>query len=169
MIIGFTGHRPDKLYGYDLFDKKYGILYNTLLDLLKTNFNKIDKVIVGGALGFDQLACEVVHDNFPTIEIILAIPCPNFGSNWSQEHKVILNDQRKYCNEIMISTNNDQYIHNLHLRNDYIINNSDIIISCWNGEGKGGTVSAIRKALNRGLSVYNIQPVTYNISKISHA
>jgi hypothetical protein len=35
MIIAVTGHRPNKLWGYDLKNTKYKELSNTIMDFLK--------------------------------------------------------------------------------------------------------------------------------------
>nr|DAF66742.1 MAG TPA: YspA [Caudoviricetes sp.] len=64
--IAFTGHRPNKLYGYDLNNPKYKQLFKILRKLLDKidydNPGKRIKGIVGGALGFDTLAYDSLYN-----------------------------------------------------------------------------------------------------------
>ena len=53
MIISVTGHRPDKLYGYDLSDKRWQELKNQIKNTLKSN--NCTEAITGMALGVDTI------------------------------------------------------------------------------------------------------------------
>lgn len=65
MNICFTGHRPNKLFGYDLNDPKYIKLYNkiinTLINICNTNNDTDYTFYFGGALGIDQLAFSCIE------------------------------------------------------------------------------------------------------------
>jgi uncharacterized phage-like protein YoqJ len=97
LTIAFTGHRPQKLFGYDwntegnkkLMEK----LKETILQTLSEEWNspsytdEYKKVtfIFGGALGVDQMAFEVCLDMRDTYEgeynLILAIPFEKQDNN----------------------------------------------------------------------------------------
>ena len=53
MIICLTGHRPQKLYGYDLNDKRWLALKEKLKEILKER--KCTEAISGMALGADTI------------------------------------------------------------------------------------------------------------------
>ena len=57
MNIAVTGHRPDKLYGYDLNDERYEALINRLTKAIEEASNGEDDIlgITGMALGVDML------------------------------------------------------------------------------------------------------------------
>ncbi len=82
MILAATGHRLDKLGGYDLLIQ---------LDLLK--FSKIvlpqlkpDKVISGMALGFDQAIAEAAYQL--KIPYVAAVPFVGQESVWPEEAQI---------------------------------------------------------------------------------
>ena len=55
MIICVTGHRPDKLYGYDLTDSRWQNLKNIFKEKLIEM--KCTNAISGMALGVDTIFC----------------------------------------------------------------------------------------------------------------
>lgn len=54
----FTGHRPQRLYGYDLSNNKYQVLAHKLAKIAYTLYTKydVDTFFTGGALGADTIA-----------------------------------------------------------------------------------------------------------------
>lgn len=167
MRIGFTGHRPDKLYGYDYQVESYGELYKAVDNWIKSNIPKIDHAVFGGALGFDQLAFELIKKY--KVNMLLALPYPSFGENWYNNiHKDILESQKQHADTLIyISDNDNHYTRKLMKRNEYIVNNSDILIACWNGSSKGGTANTIRNALVKGIPVYRVNPMTFKFNKVT--
>ena len=87
--IAFTGHRPNKLYGYDMDNKHYDKLKIILKDMLKYEICKYDAdtFITGGALGFDTLAFDVVKDLIDDYggNHVLAIPFEKQAIKWPIE------------------------------------------------------------------------------------
>lgn len=83
MIICVTGHRPDKLYGYDISDIRYLFLKQKIKKIL------IDKQategITGMAMGADMifaLAVIDLKDEGYNIKLRCAIPCLKHTSKW---------------------------------------------------------------------------------------
>ncbi|MER1266586.1 SLOG family protein [Bacillus sp. C2(2022)] len=78
----FTGHRPDKLGGFDMKNPTMLKLKDKLLEVIEeliTRENK-SRFISGGALGTDIAAFWCVHmlkKKYPVIENIVAIPFKN--------------------------------------------------------------------------------------------
>lgn len=86
MIASVTGHRPDKLYGYNLTNPKY--------ETMKENFKKIlrengcTEAITGMALGVDTifaLAVLELKEEGYDIKLHCAVPCNRQCCKWNQE------------------------------------------------------------------------------------
>lgn len=179
--IGFTGHRPDKLYGYkpnkqwnDLRDK----IESLLIEILNKDEEHSIKGIVGGALGFDTeawYALSTVKHNF-NIEIEMAIPFEQQDSKWSTESKDIYNKCKEESDYVTyVDTLEDYKVSNtvdgmynskkLFKRNEYIANNSDILIACVR-DMKSGSGHCIKyfKKVKTGKTLIIINPDTLEIN-----
>lgn len=146
----FTGHRPDKLHGYNKLHPNNLILFGKLkyeiANLYK--YHGINIFISGMALGTDLWAAEVVlelKEIIPNLKLICAIPCKN-------HHDTFYGEDRLLYNYIL---DNADYVHNvtgikyfprcLQIRNEWMVNNSSGQLAVWNGT-KGGTLNCIEYA-----------------------
>lgn len=84
MIICVTGHRPDKLYGYDLTDPRWQDLKNIFKEKLIEM--KCTNAISGMALGVDTIfalaVLELKKEGHP-IQLHCALPCPEQCKKWN--------------------------------------------------------------------------------------
>ena len=158
----FTGHRPSKLpWGYNEQGIKFLLfkirLRKTIAQAIKSGYKYF---ISGMALGSDIICAEIIlelkkkHSN---IELECAIPCINQTEKWfrnnikryqnilSKADKVTYVSFVKYFNGCMIK------------RNNYMIDNSSLLISIYNGSS-GGTKQTIEKAKQKGLQIKIIEP-----------
>lgn len=86
MILSVTGHRPNKLYGYDLNNPKYVTMKNNFKKLLKEN--GCTEAITGMALGVDTvfaLAILELKEEGYDIKLHCALPCNRQCSKWNKE------------------------------------------------------------------------------------
>ncbi len=86
MIISVTGHRPNKLYGYDLNDSRYITMKDNFKKLLKEN--NCTEAITGMALGVDTvfaLAVLELKEEGYDIKLHCAVPCNRQCSKWAQD------------------------------------------------------------------------------------
>ena len=86
MKISVTGHRPNKLYGYDLNDPRYTTMKDNFKKLLKEN--ECTEAITGMALGVDTifaLAVLELKDEGYDILLHCALPCNRQCSKWNKE------------------------------------------------------------------------------------
>lgn len=180
MRVGFTGHRPNKLYGYKADNPKYKALYDAIFKVVhKQAFSVPDAEFVSGmALGADTLffeACLEVKNRISSIRIISAVPYMDQPNKW-----VDTKDINKYydyldmADEVVYVDTLDGYqsgvragiYHEpkLFLRDRYMVDTSDKIVSVWNPEiKKSGTFSTILYALAQNKRVLNINPVTFDL------
>ena len=112
---------------------------------------------VGGAIGYDTLATEILFrlrdTDFPEIKIILVYPFEGFNSRWTDEQKA--NYARvlsKYDKRVCVATtpSREAYL----ARDRHLVDNSAYCI-CYCTRQSGGTAYTVRYALKKGLSIYN--------------
>ena len=173
--IAFTGHRPNKLYGYDMNNKDYDKLKIILKDMLKDEIYKYDAdtFITGGALGFDTLAFDVVKELIDDYggEHILAIPFEKQPIKWSRESQVkyrsiklfstciYVDDYGKY--NIKGVKGGEYHPAKLQKRNEWMVDNCDLLIGCWDGVKKGGTWNCLKYAMKLGKEIKIINPKNF--------
>ena len=88
--IALTGHRPDKLYGYNYYSPGNLAIANRLREHLLSYLNKGMKIhaISGMALGADTIfalvALKLKKQGY-SITLESAIPCANHPSRWPKK------------------------------------------------------------------------------------
>jgi uncharacterized phage-like protein YoqJ len=135
MIISFTGHRPDKIFGKEkyIFEE----IEKKLVEL------KPDKIISGMAVGVDQIAaCVAVKLSIP---FIAAVPFEGQEKIWPKEAKAHYNHLLSKTTEIKIVCEGGFTAWKFQKRNEWMVDNSDILIACWNGSS-GGTANCVKYA-----------------------
>lgn len=180
--ITFTGHRPNKLYGYNLKHPKYLELNKLLESMLEEKIKDgYDTFITGGALGFDTVAFLSVKNlkkKYPHIKNIMAIPFKNQYIKWNEYDRRLYATMKTIADEIVYVDTLDYYkrtntvegefhSNKLKIRNEYMIDNSDFLIALWDGDYKSGTghcVNYAKKKLSQDIIV--IEPQTLEISTI---
>ena len=181
--IGFTGHRPDKLYGYkpnkqwnDLRDK----IESLLIEILNKDEEHSIKGIVGGALGFDTEAWHALNkikDDSFNVKIEMAIPFEEQDTKWPIESKNIYKNCKNNSDYLTyVDTLEDYKVPNtangkynskkLFKRNEYIADNSDILIACVR-DMKSGSGHCIKyfKENRPGKTLIVINPDTLGVIK----
>ncbi len=142
MKIAGTGHRPNKLGGYS--DQAFDKLYDIAWGYLSTNIQFINQVISGMALGWDQALAKAAIDL--NISTIAAIPFKGQEIMWQKPSIKLYNDLLEKCSEIVIVSEGKYSPHKMHLRNEWMVDNCDILLAMWNGDKFGGTYNCISYA-----------------------
>lgn len=160
MIIGFTGSRPLKLGGYKLPNPIYNKVCQELEKLLLEL--KPEKCITGLAQGFDQYAANVcIRLGIP---IICAIPFEGQEAIWPEESKRIYKIILARSAEQVIVSQGGYQAHKLQLRNQYIVDNCDLLIACDGEPGSpGGTANCVAYAEKVNRKIYHIAPSLFLI------
>ena len=163
----FTGHRPKSLpWGYNENSESCKRFKETLKSLLISVIeNGTRYFITGMAEGFDTYALETlleIRNEGYNIIIEGAIPCKNQDLKWSEDNK--LRYRRNYTKLDKTTLISSTYTPTcMHERNDYMLNSSNMVISCYKG-GYGGTWSTISKARKLNKELININPQSLEIT-----
>lgn len=146
MKICVTGHRPNKLYGYDLNNKQYRELKDKMKSILIDK--KCTEAITGMALGTDMLfamaVIELKHEGYD-IKLHCAIPCLNHTSKWVLRSVKLYEYILSHADKIKIVTEEPYSLAIMQIRNEYMVDLADEVIAVWDGS-KGGTANCVRYA-----------------------
>jgi len=141
-----TGHRPDKLYGYNLSDPRWTALQEQFkLKLVEYNCKR---AISGMALGVDQvfaLAVLELKESGYDISLTCAVPCKNHSGKWPRQSQLLYDSIKNRADEVVVVT--DLYYHPslMQTRNEWMVNRSDYVFAVWDGTS-GGTKNCVAYA-----------------------
>lgn len=156
--VSFSGYRPEK---FDFSLEKSCEEFIQLMDILEEKIEELIKsdykiFYIGGCDGFDLLVGQVLlklkkdYD----IKIILAMPYESFGKKFKSEWKEILYILLKEADDTVYVSH--KYSFGCYQkRNEFMINNSEILITYFNGK-KGGTLNTIKYANKLNREIINI-------------
>jgi len=150
-VTCFTGHRPDKLGGYEP-SKNSKLLWELQRVILDHIENKaVETFINGCALGIDLWAARIViklKEKYPHIKLISALPCRNHPNRWSQSSK----DEWQYVvdnsDEVVLVTDEEYKPYMMQVRNIWMVDKSDFVIGVYDGTS-GGTKNCLDYARKR--------------------
>ena len=156
--ICVTGHRPGKLYGYNLSDHRWQKLKEQFKQILKEN--NCDEAITGMALGVDTVfaiaVLELKKEGYD-IKLHCAIPCRNHSCKWytldRKRYDVILS----VADIIKLVSDEEYKPWLMQKRNEYMVNLSDKISAVWNYT-KTATKNCIKYATKIGKEIIGIEP-----------
>ena len=161
MVVGVSGHRPSKMpraYGYDYNNKQWTELKNKFKKLLIEW--KCTKAVTGMALGVDTVfalaVIELKQEGY-NIHLHCAIPCKNHSSKWPKESQELYQYILSQADSIHIVTDEEYKPYLMQVRNEYMVDISDIMIAVWDGS-KSGTGNCVEYALKQKKKVYRICP-----------
>lgn len=159
--IAATGHRPNKLYGYNLHHPGYYALGRLMRDFLRQRLEQYGPVecISGMALGVDQLYALValkLRDEGNDIRVIAMMPCRNQNAKWASDEywRNILSR----ADESLIVTDAPYTPACMQVRNRAMVDRADEIMAVHNGS-PGGTMNCLRYAETKGRKITNIFPL----------
>ena len=172
--LAIIGHRPDRLYGYNLNNPKYqelAILVANKCEELILEKN-IKYFITGGALGGETIsffAVEFLKKKYPNIKNILVIPFKNVFAKWQpidiDRHKRMLSvadgvievDLLEDFN-VPIVPKGTYNINKMSNKNDFIVDNVDYLLAIFDGKLRGNTYNIISHAkyLNREVEILEV-------------
>ena len=159
MAVCFTGHRPNKLKGYDPKDNSE-LLWelNSQVEFLIRCGEKV--FITGMALGIDTWAAKIVlklKEKYPHIKLIAAVPCKNHAAKWSKEAQKEWQSILNKCNEVVYVSDQEYNLYCMQDRNEWMVDRSAVVIAVWDGT-PGGTGNCVRYAKSKEKHIIYINP-----------
>lgn len=159
VVVGVTGHRPDKLGGYsDSARIKLEKLAKGVLTELKPT-----KVITGMALGWDQaIATACVELNIP---FIAAIPFRGQETKWPVESQERYHKLLSHAAEVVIVCEGSYAAYKMQLRNQWIVDRCELLVALWDGSGSG-TKNCIDYAVAKGKPIRNVWEIFIHMCEV---
>ena len=166
MKICVTGHRPNKLYGYNLSDIRWQKLKEQFKTILVEN--DCTEAITGMALGVDTVfalaVLELKSDGYD-IKLHCAIPCKNHSCKWIKESVDQYNNILEKADIVKLVSDEEYKPWLMQKRNEYMVNlltsDNDFLIALWDGT-PGGTANCIRYAKKLNKRIIYINPNSLN-------
>lgn len=158
MKMCVTGHRPNKLYGYDLTDDRWIALKEDFKQILIEN--KCDEAITGMALGVDTIFAYAVlelKEDGHDIKLHCAVPCRNFSGKWNFYDRVKYRNIISLADTVKLVSDEEYKPYLMQKRNEYMVDHSDKVIAVWDGS-KSGTKNCIDYAKKVGKDIIFVQP-----------
>ena len=160
MKVSFTGHRPNKLGGYQNNPISDYVKEKLTEKIEKCILDGVDNFISGMAIGVDTWAAEIVlqlKEKYSHIKLEAAIPFKGQEGKWPDFSQDIYNNILKKCDKITIVCEGTYAAWKMQKRNEYMVDNSDLVIAVWDGT-TGGTKNCIKYARSQSKKVIWINP-----------
>lgn len=155
MIVMGTGHRPDKLGGWENHESSLQLPRQVAREALEVMAP--DKVVSGMAAGWDLALAAAAIDL--KIHLLAAIPHEGQESRWSDYWKMVYREIRKRAQEEVVLQS--EYVHGcLNDRNTWMVRHvakNGSVLALWNGS-KGGTSHCVREAQAAKVPIINLWP-----------
>jgi hypothetical protein len=149
MVLAITGHRPDKLGGYD------GGTYTSLVSFAKRILGELKpiKVITGMALGWDQAVAQACVEL--EIPFVAAIPFRGQDSRWPGESQDRYHALLNKAVEIVTVSQGGYSAQKMQVRNEWMVDHCDVLLALWDGSS-GGTANCVRYAEAKKVPIINV-------------
>lgn len=156
--LSFTGHRQNKLNGYQATDWVRDRLADIIHRAYKSGYTQF---ICGGALGTDWIAASEVIElsqTYQDIELILALPFKGYNSKWPlgiiEQFEIEIEAQ---ANKVVYVCDPGYAAWKFQKRNEWMIDRCNALVAVYDRNGEGGTANAVSYARPRR-AIYHINP-----------
>jgi uncharacterized phage-like protein YoqJ len=150
--LAVSGHRPDKLGGYDNEDK-FRCIRRHMRSIIEL-FNE-PELISGGALGIDQLWIET--GLAMKIPVIAALPFEGYNARWPHFSRQKYQKLLDKCLEVRYISESGYSPQKLQIRNEWMVDNCDVLVAYWTGV-PGGTSNCIDYAKKQNKPIMEFYP-----------
>ena len=155
----FTGHRASKLpWKYQEEDPRCLVLKQQIFDAVEAVYDAgVRHYICGMANGCDLYFGEAVvqlRQSHPDITLEAAVPYEGQAKGWPSEQRQRW-EQLLGCCDFRTVVSRDYTPDCMHRRNQYMVDNSSILIAAYNGSS-GGTLNTLLYAIRQKREVIQI-------------
>ena len=159
-VAAFTGHRPNKLNGYNPKDniKLLWKLADVVEDLIVNQ--GYTAFITGMALGIDTWAAKIVlklQEKYPHIQLICAIPCANHSGKWREGDKKIWQEIVDRAEDVVYVSTEEYTPYCMQARNVFMVDHCSLLVGVWDGTA-GGTGNCVDYAVKKKTPTLIINP-----------
>ncbi len=148
--VAFSGHRT---YRGEADEELRGVVAR----LYDEGYRRF---LCGMAWGFDLAAGEAVAELKRThsdVELIAALPYRNFSKLFhaddAEQYKRVAD-----AADAVVAVSEDESRAAYRMRNDYLVDNSSVLVAWFDGQPRGGTAYTARRARRKGVRVENMYP-----------
>jgi uncharacterized phage-like protein YoqJ len=156
ITVAVTGHRPNKLWGYDYSHPAW----LSLKEVLKKKLTECGATVAisGMALGVDTVfALAALELQIP---VVAAIPCRDQERLWPEQSKRLYREI--LANPLVkthLVTDAPYSAELMQKRNEWMVDHCDLLVAVWDGS-PGGTANCVAYAKKIGRKIDHIQPAT---------
>ena len=160
--LSVTGHRPNKLWGYDYNDVHYQNLQTRFEDIVKNLLQSYDTVTMysGMAIGVDTIfalaALHLKSEGYP-VRLICAVPFVGQECRWNRQTQQLYNSIKSMADEVVVVCSGSYAPWKMQKRNEYLVDNCDELIAVWDGSS-GGTGNCVSYATSKNTPMVHIVP-----------
>lgn len=168
-VISVTGHRPNRLFGYDwqtegnkaLLTRIETTLKETIEEAKKQGYRKF-RVVTGMALGIDQMFMAQAQklafskEYKGSLVTEAAVPFQGQESKWNKPSQDFYQVLLSYCDYQTVVSPGAYSAQKMQTRNEYMVDKSDIVLSAYDGKSQGGTKNCIDYARKKGVPVKDV-------------
>ncbi len=156
--LGITGHRPDKLDGYNLRTQFYDKMIMYFIHFYREH--AVRNVFSGMALGTDTvaaLAALQLKTYESKIRLVACIPCKNHSCKWPKESRELYDKILREADEVIQVSDEEYAPYLMQKRNMYVVDNVDHMLGVWDGS-RGGTANCVEYARTVGRPITIWEP-----------
>lgn len=144
MIVAFTGHRPNR----GRLPSDAPSQMRVVMRWLHGAYGERLHVISGMAQGWDTLAAKAAVEL--GVPFTAALPWAGHGGGWPADHRDQLRDLCALGERTVVVCDTPVYRPWVYQKRDeWMVDNSELLISAWDGIRTGGTWNTIRYAMER--------------------
>jgi uncharacterized phage-like protein YoqJ len=167
----FTGHRPNKLGGYDYNHPENVKIIVKLKALIKRYIERrgINTFISGMALGIDMWSALIIlslKKKYPHIKLVCAIPCIEQYKKWNKDDTKMYHEILEQADEVYYVSNEPYTAWCMTDRDKWMVDNTSHVIAVWNEDEDGGTWQTVKYAVKRQRPIMQLHPKTLNIKSL---
>lgn len=155
MIAG-TGHRPNKLGGYNSIatTKLINLAKDYLTSEIRPWSDRDLAIITGMALGWDQALAIAAYSL--GVPFIAAVPFVGQEKRWPEADQIMYKDLLTKAARVEIITAGGFSTEAMYVRNMWMVDRADSLVALWNGDKEGGTYHCIRYAKSKNKRIENL-------------
>lgn len=144
MLIAFTGHRPQKLGGFNDATNMRSVIRTEIMKVVDTVCPRTDMAFISGmALGVDTWAAELAIQN--NILFYAYVPFIGQEKAWPTASQTYYHCLLSKAHKTIIVTDGTYAAWKMQRRNEAMVNDCNVLIAVWDGSF-GGTYNCIKYA-----------------------